>query len=61
MWQDPIVEELRKEREAHAESHRFDSNSIFAELKQKEDLARNQGHLFVTLPKKPVQDIKVAA
>ena len=61
MWQDPIVEELRKLREAHAESHHFDSDSIFAELKQKEDLVRNQGRKFVTLPKKPVQDIKVAA
>lgn len=61
MWQDPIVEELRKLREAHAESHQFNSDSIFAELKQKEDLARNQGRKFVTLPKKPVQDSKVAA
>lgn len=61
MWQDPIVDELRQEREAHAESHHFDSDSIFAELKQKEDLARNQGRIFVTPPKKPVQDIKVAA
>jgi len=52
---------LRKEREAHAESHHFNSDSIFAELKQKEDLARKQGRKFVTLPKKPVQDIKVAA
>ena len=61
MWQDTIVEELRKLREAHAESHHFNSDSSFAELKKKEDLARNQGRKFVTLPKKPVQDSKVAS
>lgn len=61
MWQDPIIEELRKLREAHAESHHFDSTSIFAELEKKEEIARKQGRKFITLPPRPVQDIQIAA
>lgn len=61
MLDDPIVAEIRKQREAHAASHRFDSQSIFADLMQKEEVARQQGGVFVSLPPKPVQQPKLAA
>ena len=58
MWQDPIVEELRKLRDAHAASHHYDSACIYQELMEKEAQAQQQGVKFVSFPPKPAIPIK---
>ena len=50
MWEDPIVEEIRKGRIAHAEAFDFDLEAIFADYKAKE-IAR--GRKVVKLDPKP--------
>ena len=44
MKPDPIVEEVRKVREAHAAKFNYDLSAICADLKKKED----SGHLAVS-------------
>ena len=51
MWNDPIVDELRKAREAHAQKFNYDLEAIVADLKKQQ---KASGRKFVTLPpKKP--------
>ena len=47
MKQDPIVEEVRKARQAHAEKHNYDMDAIFADLKKRE---KSCGHRVVSRP-----------
>lgn len=49
MWQDPIVEEVRKARDEHAAKFDYDLERIFADLKQQE---RESGREYVTLAPK---------
>ncbi len=49
MWQEPIVEEVRKIRDEHAAKHDYDLERIFADLKEQE---RGSDREFVTLPPK---------
>jgi hypothetical protein len=49
MKEDPIVEEIRIVRKAHAEKFNFQLHSICADLKEKE---KNWGHQVVSLPAK---------
>jgi hypothetical protein len=52
MWEDPVVEEVRKARQEHAARFDFDLERIYLDLKAKERLS---GHKYVTLqPKRPV-------
>jgi hypothetical protein len=37
MWNDPIVEEVRKAREEHAARFDYDLTRIFQDLKERED------------------------
>jgi hypothetical protein len=37
MWQDPIVAEVRKIREAHAAQYNYDLRAIYAALKKAEE------------------------
>jgi hypothetical protein len=37
MWQDPIVAEVRKVREAHAAQYNYDVRAIYAALKKAEE------------------------
>lgn len=37
MWQDPIVAEVRKIREAHAAEYNYDLRAIYAALKKAEE------------------------
>lgn len=46
MWHDPIVEEVRKVREAHAAEFNYDLEAIVADLKEKE---RKSGRTYVRL------------
>ena len=50
MWEDPIVEEIRKGRLAHAESFNFDVEAIYADIKATE---KELGQRVVKLEPKP--------
>jgi hypothetical protein len=55
MWQDPIVEEVRRVREAYAKRFNYDLEAIFKDLKIKEEQARASGRLVVKLPPRRIQ------
>jgi len=42
MFKDPIVEEVRKIRETHAEQFNYDLDAIFNDLKKKEKLSNHK-------------------
>ena len=51
MWNDPIVDEVRKVRDAHAKKFNYDLQAIAADLKRQQKVSKRK---FVTLPpKKP--------
>ena len=51
MWNDPIVDEVRKVRDEHAKKFNYDLQAIVADLKKQQKASRRK---FVTLPpKKP--------
>jgi len=53
MWNDEIVEEVRKNREAYAAKFNFDLQAIYEDLKKAE---KKSGHKKVSFkPKKPVK------
>lgn len=52
MWEDPIVEEVRKVRDAHAAQHHYDLKAIYHALKQEEAAS---GRKFVKLSPKRVK------
>lgn len=52
MWEDPIVEEIRKIREAHAAEYNYDSRAIFRALKEAEIAS---GHKVVRLPPRRIK------
>ena len=53
MWEDPIVEEIRKHSEEYAAKFNFDLKAVFHDLKKKED---QSGRTVVSLkPKLLVQ------
>ena len=51
MEKDPIVEEMRKVREAHAAKFNYNLKAICADLKKKE---KDCGHPVVSLPPKRI-------
>ena len=53
MWQDMIVEEIRKVREEHAAQFNYDIRAIVQALKQEEE--QSGGHL-VSFAQKPKTD-----
>ena len=57
MWQDPIVEEVRKVRQEHAVKFSFDLKAIFADLKKQE---KKSSRKFVTFePKRTLVPVVV--
>ena len=52
MWNDPIVDEIREIRDAHAEKYHYDLEAIAADLKEQQKLGKRQIVSFA--PKKPV-------
>jgi hypothetical protein len=59
MWNDPIVEEVRKVRDAHAKKFNYDLQAIVADLKKQQEASERK---FVTHPpRKPVVLPKVKA
>ena len=51
MWEDPIVEEVRKVREAHAAKFNYDLQAIYQDLKAQE---KQSGRTFVAYPPKRI-------
>lgn len=54
---DPIVEEVRAVRHAHAAKFNFDLHAICEDLRKKE---RKCGHPLAAFPPKPVRRLKTA-
>lgn len=52
MTKDPIVDEVRKVRDAHAAKFNYDLNAIYEDLKKQE---KKSNRKFVTLPPKYTQ------
>jgi hypothetical protein len=52
MWEDPIVDEVRKVRDAHAAQYDYDLKAIYHALKQEEAAS---GRKFVKLPSKRIK------
>jgi hypothetical protein len=52
MHNDPIVEEVRKIRDAHAAKFNYDLDAIFQDLKAKEQAS---GRQFVRYPPRPTK------
>ncbi len=48
-WEDPIVEEVRKVRDAYAQRFNYDLDAIYRDLKEKE---RRSGRVVVPCPAK---------
>jgi len=49
VWQDPIVEEVRKARDAYAKQFNYDLDAIYRDLKAKE---RQSGRWVIPCPSK---------
>lgn len=49
---DPIVEEVRKVRDAHAARFNYDLDAIFRDIKEQE---KKSGHKFVSFPPRKVE------
>jgi hypothetical protein len=59
IWIDPIVEEVRKVRDAHAKQFNYDLKAIYSDLKQRE---QGSGRRYVSLaPKRLVNEIAGSA
>ena len=54
MWEDPIVAEVRKVREAHAAKFNYDLLAIYRDLKEQE---KQSGRTFVSYPPRRCQSV----
>lgn len=61
MWQDPIVAEIRKYREAHAAKYNYDLDAIYEALKEDEEKSDHPKASFPPRRIKPIQFKKKAA
>ncbi len=52
MWEDPIVEEVRKVREVHAAQFNYDLEAIYRDLKREE---KESSRTFVSYPPRRVK------
>ena len=55
MWQDPIVAEIRKYREAHAAKYNYDLDAIYKALKEVED---KSAHPKISFPPRQIQPVR---
>ncbi len=53
MWEDPIVEEIRKVREEHAARFNYDLDAIYQDLIR---MQQESGREYVDLSRKPDQE-----
>jgi hypothetical protein len=61
MWNDPIVEEVRRARNEYAERHGHDLDAIFRDLKEAEEQARKDGWKVVSRETPPAGSTDSAA
>lgn len=52
MWVDPIVEEIRQNRDAYAAQFGYDLDAIYEDIKRQE---RESGREYVSLPPRRLQ------
>lgn len=50
MWNDPIVDEVRRRRDEYAAQFDYDLDAIFRDLQQQQEQARREGWEIVGLP-----------
>ena len=55
MRNDPIVEEIRKIREAHAAKFNYDTNAILADIKKRDKKRKGFGPMVSLHPKRIVK------
>jgi len=55
MWDDPIVEEVRKARDEYAAKFDYDLERIFQDIKERE---MRSEHRFVSLPPKLIEPLE---
>ncbi len=62
MWQDPIVNEVRQIREAHAAEYKFDLQAIYVALKKAEQKSKRKTVTFAPkrIPPVPAEKMKPA-
>jgi len=58
MWEDPIVAEVRKAREAHAAKFNYDLQAIYWDVKAQE---KQSGRTFVSYPPKRISGTEKAS
>ena len=56
MWEDPIVEEIRKVREEHASRFNYDLDAIYQDLKR---MQQESGREYVDFSRKPDQEAAI--
>lgn len=54
MWEDPIVAEVRKVRQAHAAKFNYDLLAIYQDLKEQEE---KSGRTFVSYPSRRCKSV----
>ena len=55
MWIDPVVQEIRAARDAHATAQRCDADLIYLEIKQNEQQSKQRGVKFISLSPRPAR------
>jgi hypothetical protein len=50
MWNDPIVDEVRRARDEYARALDYDLEAMFADLQQQQEKAREQGWRIIAMP-----------
>jgi hypothetical protein len=55
MWDDPIVSEIRKVRDAHAAKFDYDLRAIYFDMKKKEIESKKKGWKIVSLQPKTLK------
>jgi hypothetical protein len=56
MWNDPIVEEVRRVREDYVARFNFDIAAMLDDIKKREIEAKAQGKKYVSFPPRRVQN-----
>ena len=57
-WSDPIVDEVRAVRDAHARKFDYDLGAIFKDLIRQQEENQGQGWQYVRLPAKRIEKKK---
>lgn len=61
MWEDEIVEEVRRARDEYVARFNYDLDAIFNDIVQRQEQERLNGRVFVSLPPKRIEIIEESA